>query len=159
MPLTRPDSVHKAVGSPAQLRRRDGSSVYSVAGSQLYTSAAVLAAERLLVDAAHRRDGRAVSHGDVDMALLESAANGVTLNTAQAHLVRQMATSGARVQLALAPAGTGKTTAMRALTPAWPGAGGTVLGLAPSRRRGRGSCRRSRPAPDADTLAKLVWHI
>ena len=59
--LTRPDPVHEAVGSPAQLRRRDGSSVYDVAGSQLYTSAAVLADERFLVDAAHRRDGRAVA--------------------------------------------------------------------------------------------------
>jgi len=48
---------------------------------------------------------------DVDVALLESVANGVTLNPAQAHLVRQMATSGRRVQLAIAPAGSGKTTA------------------------------------------------
>ena len=145
--LTRPDPVHEAVGSPAQLRRRDGSSVYDVAGSQLYTSAAVLADERFLVDTAHRRDGRAVSHGDVDLALLESVANGLNLNTAQAHLVRQMATSGARVQLAIAPAGSGKTTAMSALTAAWTHGveGGTVLGLAP--RRSPPGCCGKRPAP------------
>ena len=66
------------------------------------------------------------------MALLESVANGLNLNTGQAHLVRQMATSGARVQLAIAPAGSGKTTAMSALTAAWTASGGTVIGLAPS---------------------------
>jgi AAA domain len=44
------------------------------------------------------------------------AANGTTLDDGQAHLVREMCTSGARLQLAIAPAGAGKTTAMRALT-------------------------------------------
>ena len=43
-----------------------------------------------------------------------------------------MCTSGARLQLAIAPAGAGKTTAMRALTRAWTQDGGQVLGLAPS---------------------------
>ena len=43
-----------------------------------------------------------------------------------------MATSGARLQLAIAPAGSGKTTAMRALASAWTDGGGTVVGLAPS---------------------------
>ena len=158
--LTRPDPVHASVGSPALLRRRDGSSVYDVAGSQTYTSATVLADERFLVAAAHRRDGRAVSHGDVDLALLESVANGLNLNTAQAHLVRQMATSGARVQLAIAPAGSGKTTAMSALTAAWTHGvegGGTVLGLAPSAVAA--GVLREETGTHADTLAKLVYHL
>ena len=160
VPLTRPDPVHAALGSPGQLRRRDGSSVYDVAGSQLYTSARVLADERFLVDTAQLRDGRVVSHGDVDLALLESVANGLNLNTAQAHLVRQMATSGARVQLAIAPAGSGKTTAMSALTAAWTHGvqgGGTVLGLAPSAVAA--GVLREETGTHADTLAKLVWHL
>ena len=157
IPLTRPDPVHTAVGSPAQLRRRDGSSVYDVAGSQLYTSATVLADERFLVDAAHRRDGRAVADRDVDLALLESVANGLNLNTAQAHLVRQMATSGARVQLAIAPAGSGKTTAMSALTAAWTASGGTVVGLAPSAVAA--GLLGEETGAHADTLAKLVYGI
>ena len=37
--------------------------------------------------------------------------------------------SGARTQLASAPAGAGKTTAMRALTLAWAQDGGQVIGL------------------------------
>ena len=51
----------------------------------------------------------------VDLALLEAVANGVGLGPDQAAMVRQLATSGARVQLALAPAGTGKTVALRTL--------------------------------------------
>jgi predicted Rossmann-fold nucleotide-binding protein len=47
-------------------------------------------------------------------------------------LVRQLATSGAWLQLAIAPAGAGKTTAMRTLAAAWTEAGGTVIGFAPS---------------------------
>ena len=38
----------------------------------------------------------------------------------------------ARVQLALAPAGTGKTAALRVLAAAWTASGGAVIGLAPS---------------------------
>ena len=157
------------VGVPDLLRRRDGVSVYEVTGSRLYTSTAVLADEAFLVQAATRRDGRVVSEVDVDLALLESVANGVTLNTAQAHLVHQMATSGARVQLAIAPAGSGKTTAMAALTAAWtgPAAGedaaegvtrrGTVLGLAPSAVAA--AILGEETGTHADTLTKLVWHL
>jgi hypothetical protein len=54
------------------------------------------------------------------------------LDAGQASLVRRMCTSGARLQLAIAPAGAGKTTAMRALATAWTQDGGQVLGLAPS---------------------------
>jgi ABC-type hemin transport system ATPase subunit len=68
----------------------------------------------------------------VDLALLEMAANGTAVDAGQATLVRQMCTSAACVQLAIAPAGAGKTTAMRALVLAWTQDSGQVLGLAPS---------------------------
>ena len=42
-----------------------------------------------------------------------------------------MACSGRRVQLALAPAGTGKTTAMGILATAWRNSGGDIVALAP----------------------------
>jgi conjugative relaxase-like TrwC/TraI family protein len=99
---------------PASLRRADGSSVYTVAGADLFTSARILDAERRLVATAGRTDGRTVDAVVVDLALLDSAANGMTLDAGQAALVRSMATSGARLQLAIAPAGSGKTTALRA---------------------------------------------
>jgi hypothetical protein len=107
------------IEEPDALRRIDGSSVYTVAGADLYTSRRILDAEQRLLTAAGRRDGASVEQTVVDLALLEMAANGTALDVGQAALVRQMCSSGARVQLAIAPAGTGKTTAMRALTQAW----------------------------------------
>jgi AAA domain len=120
------------IDEPQALRRLNGSSVYTVAGADLYTSQRILDAERRLVTAAGRRDGSAVDESAVELALLELAANGTALDAGQASLVRQMCTSGARVQLAIAPAGAGKTTAMRALALAWTQDGGHVIGLAPS---------------------------
>ena len=85
------------------LRRVDGSSVYTVAGSELYTSARILAAEQRLVRTAGRTDRRVLDGDTVELALLESAANGDSLDAAQTALVRAMCTSGARLQLAIAP--------------------------------------------------------
>ena len=144
----------------------------------------VLAAEQRLLAAAGRLDGADRRHRRRStLALLESAANGVTLNAGQAALVRGMATSGARLQLAIAPAGAGKTTALRALATAWANGGGRVIGLAPSAAAAavlRDQISTPTPAPpptsDAtrsvgsimtpgpasavtDTLAKLTWSI
>ena len=75
--LTRPDD---GLTEPAALRRSDGSSVYTVAGSDLFTSNRILAAEQRLVAAAGRTDGRILDAGTVELALLESAANGNALD-------------------------------------------------------------------------------
>jgi ATP-dependent exoDNAse (exonuclease V) alpha subunit len=93
----------------------------------------------------------------VDLALLEMGANGTALDAGQASLVRQMCTSGARLQLAIAPAGAGKTTAMRALTLAWTEDGGQVLGLAPS--AAAAAVLGEHTGIRADTLAKLTWSL
>ncbi|MCV2491675.1 relaxase domain-containing protein [Geodermatophilus sp. YIM 151500] len=143
------------VVEPPELRRSDGASVYTVAGAQLYTSQAVLDAEALLLGAAGRSDGRRADPATVELALLEATANGAELNPGQAQLVRELAVSGARVQLALAPAGAGKTTALATLARAWTAGGGTVLGLAPSAVATAG-LRDSLRSP-CDTLAKLIW--
>jgi AAA domain len=127
--LARPDD---GISEPAVLRRADGSSVYTVAGSKLFTSARILTAEQRLVAAAGRTDGHVLDAGIVELVLLEAAANGDALDAGQAALVRAMCASGARLQLAIAPAGAGKTTAMRTLARAWSNSGGQVLGLAPS---------------------------
>ncbi|MHA3700720.1 MobF family relaxase [Jatrophihabitans sp. YIM 134969] len=146
--------------TPMTLRRRDGSPVYRVAGATTYTSTRIIAAEEAIVAHAARRDGRVVTDATVDMALLESTANGVELNPGQAQLVRALATSGARVQLALAPAGTGKTTAMRVLSRAWTAAQGhddtrgNVVGLAPS--AAAAAVLRAEIGAETDTLAKLL---
>jgi len=117
---------------PAELRRSSGESMYQRAHSQRYTTGKILEAEAFIRDAATAQDGAVIGGRCVDIALLESAANGVELNPAQVGLVREFATSGARVQLALAPAGTGKTTAMSVLSRAWRDGGGQVVAAAPT---------------------------
>ena len=145
------------IDEPAELRRTDGSSMYEVAGSAIYSSTQILAAEQRLVEAAGITDRHRANPGAVELALLEQAANGVTLNPGQASLATAMATSGARLQLAIAPAGAGKTTAMRALAAAWVEDGGTVIGLAPS--AAAAAVLREQTSATTDTLAKLTWSI
>ncbi|MCA0294150.1 MAG: relaxase domain-containing protein [Actinobacteria bacterium] len=151
------DPRDKAIEEPDELRRSDGSSVYEVAGAKLFTSRRIVEAEQRIVAAAGRSDGRQVPIESVDLALLESVANGLTLNAGQAAMVRAMATSGARVQLGIAPAGSGKTTAMATLARAWRESGGTVVGLSPA--AAAAAQLRSQIETHTDTLAKLVWSI
>jgi conjugative relaxase-like TrwC/TraI family protein len=148
-----PDGIEE----PDDLRRADGSSVYTVAGADRYTSQRILDAERRILTAAGRHDGAAVDPSAVQLALLEMAANGTALDAGQAALVRQMGTSGTRVELAIAPAGAGKTTAMRALTLAWTEAGGQVIGLAPS--AAAAAVLAEHTGIQTDTLAKLSWGL
>jgi AAA domain len=148
---------HDGIEEPEVLRRVDGSSVYTVAGADLYTSQRILDAEARLVAAAGRRGGASVEQAAVDLALLEMAANGTALGAGQASLVRQMCTSGARLQLAIAPAGAGKTTAMRALALAWTQDGGQVVGLAPS--AAAAAVLAEQTGIRSDTLAKLTWSL
>jgi hypothetical protein len=148
-----PDSIDE----PDGLRRVDGSSVYTIAGADLYTSQRVLDAEQRLLTVAGRRDGTVVEESAVDLALLEMAANGTALDAGQSSLVRQMCTSGAPLQLAIAPAGAGKTTAMRALNLAWTEDGGQVIGLAPS--AAAAAVLAEQTGIRTDTLAKLTWSL
>jgi hypothetical protein len=145
------------IEEPGTLRRVDGSSVYTVAGAELYTSQRILDAEQRLLTAAGRLGGGSVEQTALDLALLEMAANGTALDAGQASLVRRMCTSGARLQLAIAPAGAGKTTAMRALTVAWTQDGGQVLGLAPS--AAAAAVLAEQTGIRTDTLAKLTWSL
>ena len=145
------------IDEPQALRRTDGSSAYTVAGADLYTSQRILDAEQRLVTTAGRRDGTVVDESAVNLALLELAANGTALDAGQASLVQQMCTSGTRLQLAIAPAGAGKTTAMRALTLAWTQDGGQVIGLAPS--AAAAAVLGEQIGIRADTLAKLTWSL
>ena len=143
------------LGEPVALRRRDGASVYSRHGVEVYTSRDTLAAERRILDAVHRRDGRVATAADVELALADSTARGRTLNPGQVALVTEMATCGRRVALALAPAGTGKTTAMAALAHAWRSSGGHVIGLAPT--ADAAIVLGEDLGATTDTLDKYVW--
>jgi conjugative relaxase-like TrwC/TraI family protein len=151
--LARPDMIKE----PKPFQRSDGASVYTVAGADLFTSTRILDAERRLVAAAGRRDGHIISALAVDTALLEATANEVSLNAGQAALIREMSTSGCRLQLAIAPAGAGKTTAMRALATAWRQGGGTVIGLAPS--AAAAAVLHDQLHSHCETLAKLTTSL
>ena len=117
------------VEEPELLRRVDGSSVYTEAGAALYTSTRILDAEACL---SPRPDAEAVrpstrrrwiypagDGGERDCTRCWASVTGPP----DVHL-RGTFAAGDR------PAGAGKTTAMRALTPAWTQEGGQVLGLA-----------------------------
>ncbi|CAL8977835.1 ATP-dependent RecD-like DNA helicase [Propionicimonas sp. T2.31MG-18] len=144
---------------PDLLRRPDTTSMYDKPSATRYTSRRILWAERRLIDTAGRLGGRVADHNTVTLALLQSMANREPLNPGQQVLVRDMATSGRRLQLAIAPAGTGKTTAMRALATAWTSSGGTIIGLAPSAAAAEQLRTQLGEGVAADNLAKLVWAI
>ena len=120
------------IAEPSSLRRSNGERVYKHTGRDRYTSQRILDAEQRIVAAAGLTDGLAWSAEDVELSVLTARLAGASLNRGQESLVSAMATSGARVQLALAPAGSGKTTAMQVLTNIWTEGGLSVVGLAPS---------------------------
>jgi conjugative relaxase-like TrwC/TraI family protein len=145
------------IPEPAGLRRSDGTSVYRHTGRDHYTSRRVLEAEQRIVALAGRYDGLAWSPDEVELSVLASGLEGVQLNRGQEVLVTAMATSGARVQLALAPAGSGKTTAMQVLANVWTEGGCNVLGLAPS-AAAAASLAEATGMP-CETLAKLTHDL
>ncbi|MGZ4506698.1 MAG: MobF family relaxase [Blastococcus sp.] len=152
-----PVATDAAVVEPEALRRRDGGGVYASAHSQRYTTREVLAAEHSILTTAAQTGGRRVPAGLVELALLEARLAGRPLNVGQQGMVTALACSGRRVQVALAPAGTGKTTALGVLAQAWTDAGGSVLGAAPSAVSA--SELREAIGQPAVTLATAVRHL
>ncbi len=142
---------------PGALRRSDGTSVYRHTGSDHYTSLRVLEAEQRITSAAGRAGGAALAPEDAQLAVLEASLHWMSLNRGQADLVLALASSGRRVQLALAPAGSGKTTAIRVLADAWRGHVGPVIGLAPS--AAAATVLAEAAGVPSETLAKLVHDL
>ncbi|MFD1248969.1 MobF family relaxase [Nocardioides ginsengisoli] len=147
------DPIHE----PSALLRTDGTSVYRHTGRVHYTSRRVLEAEQRIVDAAGRFDGLAWSADDVRLSVLAAILDGVPLNRGQQDMVTALATSGARVQLALAPAGSGKTTAMQVLANVWTEGGHKAVGLAPS--AAAASALAEATGMPCETLAKVVHDV
>ncbi|MBF6100473.1 relaxase domain-containing protein [Nocardia cyriacigeorgica] len=119
---------------PAPLARRSGANVHVRAGDQIYTSTTALAIEAALIELAVQPGGRSVAAELVSAAVLDhnQAFPDRPLNAGQTGVIAAFATSAMRVHTANAPAGSGKTTAMKVLTSAWHASGGSVLGLAPT---------------------------
>jgi ATP-dependent exoDNAse (exonuclease V) alpha subunit len=102
-------------------------------------------------------DGRTLHPIALELGLAEAAAGGTTLDAGQTEMVRTLALDRRRVQLVIAPAGAGKTTALRALAHTWTAGGGHVLGLAPSAAAAAQLAEAT--GIQADTLARLTWAI
>ncbi len=121
--------------TPDRLRRVDGSSRFRAKGHEIYATAILIDAEARLLEAGRETDGPAVAPGTV-AAVTSSTLLGPShpLSLDQALAVKQIATSGRRLDVLVGPAGTGKSTAMAGLRAAWEAehGAGSVLGLAPS---------------------------
>lgn len=120
---------------PAVLRRADGESVFARHNAARYTGGEILAAEGRLLAAARSLGGPSVDPWlAAAVAARFETVGGRRLSDDQAAVVQQVATSGRAVEVLIGPAGTGKTTTMRALAAAWQAehGPGSVLLLAPS---------------------------
>jgi len=104
---------------PASLRRADGTSVFTRHGADRYTSQRVLDAEQRLLTAATTAPALPIpgpSRADVERILAARAArNDLQLDAGQVAVVTAFAADPRTIVVGLGPAGTGKTTAMRAL--------------------------------------------
>lgn len=122
------------VAEPAALRRSDGSSVFVQHGAERYTSQAVLDAEARLVDAAGCATTVGVD-GQAAAAVLAEHDRCAEhpLDPGQRALATAFACDGRLLLAGIGPAGTGKTTAMKALAKMIDAAGtGRLVALATS---------------------------
>jgi conjugative relaxase-like TrwC/TraI family protein len=101
------------------------------AGESLYTSTELLAAERVLLDAAASTDFPYAFRG-VEARTLASEPRLSVLTGDQSEAVRRILLSSARLDVLVGPAGTGKTTTLAALVGIARQRGIRVMGLAPS---------------------------
>jgi len=125
---------------PPELRRPDGTSVFTRAGQQRYTHRRLLDAEAHLLRA-NATTGAPTIPAQVATRIATTAqpanehgGQPVRLAADQVDAVVAIATSGRRLDVLVGPAGTGKTTTLRALRATWETTHGRgcVLGLAPS---------------------------
>lgn len=104
---------------PDELRRADGSSVYTAPGAARYVTPDHLRAERTLASAGYARGAVAMSTSAADAFVQQLAAAGMELGADQAAAVRGILSSGAKVETLVGPAGTGKSRVVGALAKAW----------------------------------------
>lgn len=139
-----------------------GESVFDSRSRAVYTSRRVLDAEARLQHAAtsdlSTAESGALPRAELHEHLAAHAANsGRPLAPDQVAAVEHLACSPHRLTAVVGPAGTGKTTSLRALSSAWTTKHGPghVLALAPS-ARAASVLRRELPGVDATTLAGFI---
>jgi conjugative relaxase-like TrwC/TraI family protein len=120
--------------TPAQLQRSNGESVFRIHRADEFTSEKTLRTEEAILHAARTRGGFAMEPQAFDDAMRRFNDRAIAdgqheLNAGQVELARRFATGGHRIETGIGPAGTGKTTAMRATIYAVEAGGGRVLAL------------------------------
>ena len=145
------------VAEPAELRRSDGSSVFTQHGAERFTSQAVLDAEARLVDAAGYQTSVGVDGQSIDRMLADQEQRtGSNLDPGQRALVKAFACDGRLLLAGIGPAGAGKTTAMKALTTAISTAGtGRLVPLATS--ASAAGVLAAELGTGAENLHKFLW--
>ncbi|GAB2493124.1 MobF family relaxase [Promicromonospora xylanilytica] len=122
--------------TPDEFQRPDGTSILRPKDSALYSSQALLDAEARLMDRAGTRTAPTIALDAVEHAITKDGPGerARAVSGEQAEAITRVAVSARQVDLLVGPAGTGKTTTMRALRSAWEHehGSGSVVGLAPS---------------------------
>jgi conjugative relaxase-like TrwC/TraI family protein len=119
--------------APDALRRRTGEFILTTPGSHLHTSHGVIAAEQTLLDATKTPTAYLAPQAQLDRVIKAGAKEtGRTLNVGQRALAEHFVGSGALLAVGIGPAGTGKTTSMKAVADTWQNIGHQVIALAPS---------------------------
>ena len=130
LPLTPPDLTL----TPERFRRPDGTSAFRRHRTEVFTSPVILAAEDRLLAAARDSTAARATIGENAIAVVDDDRQPIILAADQAAAVRMIATSGRQLDVLVGPAGSGKTTTMRAVRQVWENehGSGSVIGLAPS---------------------------
>lgn len=120
--------------NPREFQRIDESSVFRPKASSVYSSEKVLAAEDRLREAAARREAPMVDLDLIARAARPRMPGQRALGADQQDAIGKVGVSGRVLDVLVGPAGTGKTTTMRALRRAWESryGDGSVVGLAAS---------------------------
>ncbi len=123
-----------ATSPPVFFQRPDGTSVFRPKASTVFSSTAVLDAEDRLLALSRRHDAPTASLTSVEVASARSVRQKRALGADQLDAISKVAVSGRVVDVLVGPAGSGKSTTMRALRWAWEAEHGTdsVIGLATS---------------------------
>lgn len=105
---------------PERLQRRNGEHILTPVGSGVFTSARVVDAEHALLTASTTATATVAADAAVRAAIDRvGEQTGFALNDGQARLVEHFCSSGALLAVGVGPAGTGKTTSMKATIDAW----------------------------------------
>ncbi|MEU5156075.1 MobF family relaxase [Glycomyces sp. NPDC021274] len=146
------------VSEPELLQRSDGTSVFKRHEADRYTSQAVLDAEQRLVKAAQTPTvwsaGAEAIAGRI--AAFESRRD-QTLDEGQRQLVTAFATNDRLLAVGIGPAGSGKTTAMRAYKETLAAEGRRLVGLAPSAQAA--AVLAADLGITCSTVDKFLWQI